>query len=512
MWLHLVGDQESLFADESLFPQSCPADHPAALLPSEHVSNKTPTPSPPPPTRGRSPAGSVTSDTSRPISKVRTSFISVGEPSGQMSNLAEEGDVGAPIAGDGAQFSKGPEQSKLNGAGPTSAPKDSIIELLKVKEGQADADAGKKLSGEPGDATSSKPSGSKGEHGSADLGSILKGSAFEKEETRKANASQKSAPAGANKSTGKAAAPPKPPAMPAITKPVEKPIEKPAEKAIEKERVTNGKPKESKAVETKPLPKAQPEQPAPTKTQTAPKPDPVAAKVTEPKPQPKAPFEQPAPSKTQTAPKPEPVVAAKAAVKEVEEKDTPAPSKTQDSSKTRACGCCEGCGEGGGEKRYSGPTSSSSGSFISYGSSCSSPSCSSTHQREDIKANSCPQYTGRIEDPTNGEEGSLSREKGAGVLKRGSKSTCRRDSQTPGSPNRGQERWPISFFETSNCQICSIGYGDKQQSTPEEHQLSKAPTNLRRWLYQTEAALAHSSSQASCTSPSPNCRLSCKAR
>ena len=48
MWLHLVGGQESLFADESLFPQSCPADHPAALLLSEHDSNKTPTPSPPP--------------------------------------------------------------------------------------------------------------------------------------------------------------------------------------------------------------------------------------------------------------------------------------------------------------------------------------------------------------------------------------------------------------------------------------------------------------------------------
>ena len=236
------------------------------------------------PTRGRSPAGSVTSDTSRPLSKVRTSFISVGEPSGQMSNLTEEGDVGAPVAGDGAQFSRGTEPLKLNGAGPTSAPKESGIELLKVKEGQADADAGKKLSGDQGGATSSKPSASKNEDGSADLGSILKGSAFEQEETRKANAAQKPAPAAASKSTGKTVVAPKTSTTPAIAKPVEKAIQKPTVKPIEKEKVTNGQPKESKAVETKPLPKAQPEQPTPTKTQPAPKPDPAAAKVVEAKP------------------------------------------------------------------------------------------------------------------------------------------------------------------------------------------------------------------------------------
>ena len=44
MWLQSAVAKEILFADESLLPQSCPADHPAALLLSAHDSNKTPIP------------------------------------------------------------------------------------------------------------------------------------------------------------------------------------------------------------------------------------------------------------------------------------------------------------------------------------------------------------------------------------------------------------------------------------------------------------------------------------
>ena len=78
-----------------------------------------------PPSRGRSPAASlsVTGDISRPISKVRTSFVAV-EPSGQMGDLdasEELGSKGYALNGDGAG------DSATNGA--VQKPKTNGIEL-----------------------------------------------------------------------------------------------------------------------------------------------------------------------------------------------------------------------------------------------------------------------------------------------------------------------------------------------------------------------------------------------
>ena len=85
-----------------------------------------------PPSRGRSPAGSlsVTGDVPHPISKVRTSFISV-EPSGQMGDLdtpEELGNKGHVISGDGAgEFTTNGEvgKPKTNGVelDPQKSPK-----------------------------------------------------------------------------------------------------------------------------------------------------------------------------------------------------------------------------------------------------------------------------------------------------------------------------------------------------------------------------------------------------
>lgn len=72
-----------------------------------------------PPSRGRSPAGSL-SDASRPISKVRTSFIAV-EPSGRMADIdasGELGNKGHALNGDGAGDSttdREAEKPKTNG-------------------------------------------------------------------------------------------------------------------------------------------------------------------------------------------------------------------------------------------------------------------------------------------------------------------------------------------------------------------------------------------------------------
>ena len=82
-----------------------------------------------PPSRGRSPAASlsVTSDTSRPISKVRTSFVAV-EPSGQMGDLnafEELGSKGPALNDDGAG------DFATNGA--VQKPKTNGIELTPPK-------------------------------------------------------------------------------------------------------------------------------------------------------------------------------------------------------------------------------------------------------------------------------------------------------------------------------------------------------------------------------------------
>ena len=60
-----------------------------------------------PPSRGRSPAGSVTSDSARPFSKVRTSFIAV-ERSGQLGSITPRK---MSTSGEGEGQQNGPEQS-----------------------------------------------------------------------------------------------------------------------------------------------------------------------------------------------------------------------------------------------------------------------------------------------------------------------------------------------------------------------------------------------------------------
>ena len=273
------------------------------------------------PSRGRSPAGSVNSDTSRPLSKVRTSFISVGEPSGQMSDLLDVKEAAKPISVDGAEESMAKEHSKLNGNGPTSAPKQAAEYPIKTLGDQkapepsmtmpekpderstgsslATTDTGKPETGAEGSVTSTPHTGSKSEGAASEgegvvtdspnLGSILKGSAFEKEKAKKEPVSQKSAENGAPKTTGKTGGGPKTSTVPAIADPV-KPLT-----AIEK--AANGKSKESQAPQTKPQTKPASEQLAATKTQAAPKPGPI----TNTKPSSKEPEKKDIPAKAAPA-------------------------------------------------------------------------------------------------------------------------------------------------------------------------------------------------------------------
>ena len=168
-----------------------------------------------PPSRGRSPAGSVASDSSRPISRVRTSFISV-EPSGQMSHLLGTGEnakTEKTIAGDGIEESKAQPsiadaQPFHGGLGSTAKPQASEKESPNSKYSQSTQaapmpgkgsgtavkaaavnpdkptsvpdDAGAKLL--PSDPKEEKAVSGGGALGQATpgLGSILKGSPFEK--------------------------------------------------------------------------------------------------------------------------------------------------------------------------------------------------------------------------------------------------------------------------------------------------------------------------------------------
>ena len=211
-----------------------------------------------------------------------------------MSDLMEEKEIDGPIAGDGAEESKGKKRSQLNGNGPTSAPKEVADAPVKTKEDREapktsmtraeKQDAKNAKAGEPTtDAKdgldSSLPSDSKGmlvssesgavQEESPNLGSILKGSAFEIEEAKKEAPSQKQAAIGTSKATGKTAGGPKPPAAPAITRSTQP--------SIAMEQNANGKPKEPQATETKPQPKAPSEQPHATKIQTATNSAPTAA-------------------------------------------------------------------------------------------------------------------------------------------------------------------------------------------------------------------------------------------
>ena len=106
-----------------------------------------------PPSRGRSPAGSlsVTGDAPHPISKVRTSFISV-EPSGQMGDLhapEEFGNKGHVINGDGAgEFTTNGDVGKPKTNGVDLNPQEST-----KKEGNIAEQATPKSSPEKKDST-----------------------------------------------------------------------------------------------------------------------------------------------------------------------------------------------------------------------------------------------------------------------------------------------------------------------------------------------------------------------
>ncbi|KAM0802635.1 hypothetical protein BDR22DRAFT_961508 [Usnea florida] len=174
-----------------------------------------------PPSRGRSPAASlsVAGDDSRPISKVRTSFVSV-EDSGQMgdSNTSEDlGSKGVAVNGDGTEehtTNGAVEESKTNGINSTpqkshkmeeSTPKQSMPNISPQKPNNtphknlgiangitstanpdkpssaAEDDTAVMLPSDPKDATVVS-GGAALEGDSSPLGSILKGSPFEQDE------------------------------------------------------------------------------------------------------------------------------------------------------------------------------------------------------------------------------------------------------------------------------------------------------------------------------------------
>lgn len=176
-----------------------------------------------PPSRGRSPAASlsVTGDASRPISKIRTSFVSV-EPSGQMGdfNASEElGSNGAVVKGDGAKASTmngAVEKPETNAIGLTSqistkeeenTPKQTTPKDSPQKQDSTPQKHSGILNGIPSAADTDKPEpaveddtaamlpsdpkeaaavsgGAALEGDTSQLGSILKGSPFEQDEKK----------------------------------------------------------------------------------------------------------------------------------------------------------------------------------------------------------------------------------------------------------------------------------------------------------------------------------------
>ena len=184
----------------------------------EHNSESTS-----PPSRGRSPAGSARSDTSRPISKVRTSFVSV-EGSGIMSDqskqkenetVVSEGKEGSREATNGAVA----EKPQANGEPVTSpehvetsigkdAPKLGNVEVDPTDgrnkptalDGTSDANPDKPVSNAGDNAAVMPATDPKDEVAVSDrasltgdapeLGSILKGSPFEQNGEKKASQSE----------------------------------------------------------------------------------------------------------------------------------------------------------------------------------------------------------------------------------------------------------------------------------------------------------------------------------
>ena len=142
-----------------------------------------------PPSRGRSPAGSITSDSSRPISKVRTSFISV-ERSGQQGLAPPKmSTTEGIVAGDNAPNDV---VSKMNGsAEPTIVKEQNTPFRVHDGDGAADIEPANPdmpttgVEKEPTDLLSEDPKDEGAVSGGSalkptqeDLGSVLKGSPF----------------------------------------------------------------------------------------------------------------------------------------------------------------------------------------------------------------------------------------------------------------------------------------------------------------------------------------------
>lgn len=129
----------------------------------------------PPQSRGRSPAGSVASDASRPLSKVRTSFVAV-EPSGHMASTLEVPKTG-PATFDGSQDTK-PEAVTNPISTPPKANGLPSTTDINSQQGPSEALPAAESKPEKGDADQEIIPSKSQEEG---LGSILKGSPFEGE-------------------------------------------------------------------------------------------------------------------------------------------------------------------------------------------------------------------------------------------------------------------------------------------------------------------------------------------
>ena len=274
-----------------------------------------------PPSRGRSPAGSVTSSSSRPLSKVRTSFVAV-EPSGYMaSELGSKGSDGVneAVTEDNPEISKptiptlgGEATDNLKTNGNGTLPQEAVNPTISVTGDQSSAELTTSSKSEMvvGDATSANPDkpvstaqddtaamlpadpkdertvsgGAALAEETPELGSILKGSPFEEKEAKKPSMTKTSKPTAAA-----ASQPPKsqnktPSAGPVNGKPKEATSAKPAPaqppKLQEKAPIVGNANSKTKEVQTtKPATevKPKPAPPAPIDTQPTAPPAPSAA-------------------------------------------------------------------------------------------------------------------------------------------------------------------------------------------------------------------------------------------
>lgn len=257
-----------------------------------------------------------------------------------MGDLLGGKEAGKPIAGDGAEESKPKESSKPNGNGPTSAPRDIASDPVDASKEQKTSEPGMTAPEDPDettmasslaaadfenpttggevDAASALPAeseskiatsgGAGAEKDCANLGSILKGSAFEEGEAKTEAASQESTPSDALKLSEGSGGRQKTLAASANRDTVKPPSL--VDKAV------NGKPKESNAAQVKAHAKPVSEQSAASKTQGVPKPPATIDK----KPSSKE------PEKKEVLAKAAPVAAGNSSSKDKTPTSNPAPS------------------------------------------------------------------------------------------------------------------------------------------------------------------------------------------